>query len=296
MAKDQTLSEDEASVIAAMQFDPFADDGSGETEESQGAEASSEGQDSVPVAENTEGAPAPEGEQPPAEVPQPEQQNTESQDDKSELEITKQALRELQEQVKQFTSQQPNQQQQAPANADGNNDAEMSYQFNIPPQLMRMMDSEDPAERQQGITHFANGVANEVHKNIMGQMQQAFTGYVPQLVQQMLQTTTVQKQVFDDFYGKYPELNRPELYPMVQNVGQAVMQETGLKQWSPQLRDAIAKRMQAILNGGAMPTTQAPAPQPTAPQQQPFMAGTTSRPAPAPRTAEDEIAETLGFA
>lgn len=134
--------------------------------------------------------------------------------------------------------QQPEAQASAPAAAPI-----PDYQFAIPQELVQMMGSEDPADRQRGMVTFAAGIAQSIHQQIRSEYEGAMQTYV----QQQASSSQQANEVREDFYGKYPELNKPELYGLVQSVGQEVARRLGASNYSPELRDAIATQVKATL-------------------------------------------------
>lgn len=111
-----------------------------------------------------------------------------------------------------------------------------------------------------------------LHANIRKEMQEQFKA-VPVVVQRMMETRTTHQDVVKDFYGKFPQLNTPELRTLVANVTPTVMKELGAQSWTEQVRDAVGTR---VLNAlmGAVPK---PAPAPTPPPRQPAVFGGTTR-------------------
>ncbi len=227
------------------------------------------------------------------------QQQTQS---NPEMELLKQQLTEAQKIIQAFTRQQPQPgQQQGQGQGQGQQPGQQPgqqaepevppYEFNIPDGLVALLDSEVPAERQKGIGALMQGTARAVHATVMQQVAkqvQELTQNLPQVVNQGIQQHNYAREIFSDFYNTHKHLNRPELRSLVVQTAQAVMQETGAQAWSPQLRDAIAQRVTAVL-------TQVVPPAPPQ-QQQPFVAGNGSRPGGAPmggNTQADDIFKTL---
>lgn len=142
------------------------------------------------------------------------------------------------------------------------------YLFDIPPQLMEAMNSENPQQRQAAVQHLVAGTARAVHTEVnkmIGELRQSF----PQLIQQQLQAHTYRENVRRDFYSKYPMLDNPHLAPTVANITQQVMGEMVAQgqrpTWSPQMAQIIAERVFSVIPG-LKPQAQAPAPPPPRPQ------------------------------
>lgn len=180
------------------------------------------------------------------------------------------------------------------------------YAFNIPPQTAAMLTSENPQERIAATTALITGASRIVHEQVVQSVREEFGQVIPHVVSAIVEQRLQAKAVFDDFYGTFKELNRPELRTLIQQVGQQVRQEYGNPNWSPQLRDAIGTRVRQVLSGaaplpqGMQPSLQQQQQQPPAPVQQPaqppHMTGTTSRPAPATLPSQQaEMAALLDF-
>jgi len=186
---------------------------------------------------------APEGEQqaaPTSQADPPAGKETPPTD--PEKELLRQQLATLQAQMQAQAAAPQAQQQQA-------QDTLPPYAFNIPPELLQLMYSEDPTERQQGLTAYAMGIARTVHSQVRDEYQQVMQS----AIQQAIASTQQAQQVRQDFYGKYPELDKPELYPVVQAVAQQVAAQTGANSWTPEFRDAVGERVRALIQPQAQP-------------------------------------------
>lgn len=153
------------------------------------------------------------------------------------------------------------------------------YNLTIPDQLFAAMNSEDPNERRQAIAHAFNGLARVVHSNVRQEYSTALQQQVPQMLQQRQQHEQFQRQVFNDFYGANPDLNRPELRQAIVGVASQLMREgqaTGQFQtWDANFSQALATRVRGVLSSWQQ--TQTP-PAPAAPKP-PVMAPNGVRPA-----------------
>lgn len=136
------------------------------------------------------------------------------------------------------------------------------YQFQIPQEVMDKMGSDDPNQIRAGLAEFATGVASVAHYNVAMQFEERIAELEKQLleksVQQFRQTTQAeeqakktQKTVFDDFYGKYPELNKPGLQQFVQMQAQQLAQQYGVTGWSEQFRDTLGAHCKKLLGLGS---------------------------------------------
>lgn len=121
--------------------------------------------------------------------------------------------------------------------------------FQVPPQLLDAINSDEPQTQAQGLQAIMIGVARAVTQQLHGHFAPQLAG-VDERVQTNIQSTIQAQSVFNDFYGAYPALNNPQLLPVVQ----ATMQQMKLEpefvnmQYGPQLRDALAARVAALLN------------------------------------------------
>ncbi len=176
------------------------------------------------------------------------------------------------------------------------------YQFQIPQELGQLLTSENPQERLAGTNYLLTGAARTVHKTVHQAIRTELGKVLPVIVNTLIQQHAQQQAVFNDFYGTFKELNRPELYTLVKQVGQQVMEEYGTQTWSADLRNAVGQRVKQIISGAIpapasmQPTLTPAAPATAAPAQPPHMTGTTSRPAPLNASSEQaEMASLLDF-
>lgn len=171
------------------------------------------------------------------------------------------------------------------------------YEYNIPDQLMASLNSEDPVERKQAMAGLIKGVARGIHQTLATAVIARLTTLEQNLPTQIGSYVTQSQQaqhVSTDFYGKFPQLNVPELRPLVQSIAQAHMEATGQKEWTDKLRDEIGNLVIAKL-AGAIPAAPAQA-QPAA--AQPAMFGGNSaagnvrvQARPGPKTQADHMAD-----
>lgn len=146
----------------------------------------------------------------------------------------------------------------APGGENSNAEAAVpEYAFQIPDQLMTLMESEDPVERRQGYAQLIQGTAQVVHAQVLQAVGEQYQRGVPAIVHKIVAEQALAKQVFDDFYGKYPTLNKPELRDFIKNTALEVGKTYNAKEWTPALRDAIAKRAFDVLGQtpGSVPAT-----------------------------------------
>lgn len=281
---------DETDVKRILEFDPFGDEPQPKPAQQQ-APVVPTPQAQVPSADGQQ----PQGAQPALQAVPPVTPAPQPKSEESELELLKKSYAEAQAQLRMQQAQgaQPQQPAQPKSEAPDPLTHVPAYQYTVPPQLLAGLRSEDPAEQAGAVGALIQGVSQTVHQQVLGQMRQAFQT-VPQMVYSQINTVRTQQEVFQDFYGSYPELNRPELYPVVAQCGAALMQETGQMTYSPQMKQAIAARVKQLLGMAAPVQQPTPAPAPSAPG--PYMSGgaPAARPtAPVRPSEEDDIANTI---
>ena len=141
-----------------------------------------------------------------------------------------------------------------------------------------------------------NGVANHVWNAFTEHLQREILPSVPRMIEQYVTSARNQENVARDFYGKYPQLQIPEMAPMIQTIGAQIANEwhqAGRSiEWSEPLRDAIAERVFARL-----PFLRTVAP--TAPQtngagrRQPYAVGSGARPQGEPESPQRDMIEMI---
>lgn len=149
----------------------------------------------------------------------------------------------------------------APVQQQQQDDELPAYQFQLPVELRKLLDSEDAGERAQGMQYALQGLARLIHSNL----REEYRGYmksnqpdVASTVQTIMAHRQQQQEIFNDFYGAYKDLNHPALHQVVLSVGQQVYKEHPGLQYNNQVRDEIARRTYAIL-GRQMPKAGKPA-------------------------------------
>lgn len=144
------------------------------------------------------------------------------------------------------------------------------YSFNISPKLYNALFGSEVAdeERMMALQGFASGIATTVHNNIMeslGSWTKRQFNAVPRvvnyLVEQREASRATTKSLRDDFYGAFPELNKPELSPIIRATIQSIQKETGATAWTPQMRNLVGERVKKVLSAYAQANAPvAPAP------------------------------------
>ena len=167
------------------------------------------------------------------------------------------------------------------------------YEFDVPEQMMTMLNSENPAERKAGVQYLIKGVGRAIHSQIRQEIRQV----LPQVIAAHIQRYEHQRAIFQDFYETHKDLNRPELRQHVQAAA-AMLLPSYPEGWSPRLRDAIARAVRAAqgLPDPSAPPQPAPppAPAPAAPAPASFTPGTRPT-APHLDAQQREMMELLAF-
>lgn len=157
------------------------------------------------------------------------------------------------------------------------------YSFNISPKLYNGLFSSESTEEERVtcLQAYASGIATTVHNRILAELGgwvktqfSAIPGAVNYLIENREKVMSSQKTLRDDFYGAYPELNKPELLPLIKATIQTVQKETGSKTWDKNFRTQVGNRVKVVLGAYAQagkpapvaPKTVAPAASPAAPK------------------------------
>lgn len=174
------------------------------------------------------------------------------------------------------------------------------YDYQIPDQLVVALNSEDPAERKAALAATIKGVAQGIHRTVaqavvarLVQLEQS----IPNSIQGRMEQAQQAQTVMQDFYGKFPQLNTPQLRQLVKTVAAEHLSSIPNAQWSPEMRDAIGAKVLGVL------TSIAPQAQPAAqPAQAPAMFGGSAAAAqspraqhPGPRTQQDHMADIMNL-
>lgn len=271
---------DLSGIETLMGLDPFAEPPAETSDGGTGEEPPPKAEETPPTgSEPGTETPAGEEEQTPAGEQPATQEDPEKALLRQQVEQLTQTVTQLSQQMQQSAGQQPGQQPGQSGQQPSGEAPQIEipdYAFNIPDELVGLLDSDNPAERKQGFAAMAQGLARTVHQVVMGAVQQTYIDPLPQQFQGMIEQQLQAKEIFSDFYGKYSALNKPELRPLVIQTMQQVVQETGAKQWSDSLRDTIGARVMGLIGQGVTtPPPKTPAKTPA----QPTPAGPGTRPA-----------------
>lgn len=146
------------------------------------------------------------------------------------------------------------------------------FVFDIPPQISKLLLSEDPEERTQGFTSAFNGLANLIHSEMtqeFGGIIQNLIRQIPQIVDSRTSEQKTQETAATQFFGRFANLKKsPEMLEFIGNQSKALAQEmhkAGNRNlaWNEDFMEALGKRIHDAL-GIAFPEKGA-----AAPQQQP---------------------------
>lgn len=164
------------------------------------------------------------------------------------------------------------------------------YTYNISPKLYAGLFGQDATEEERiaCLQAFASGISMTVHNNILKSLGswtkeqfQAIPRAVDYLVSRREKETSSRNTIRDDFFKTFPELNKPELTPIIRSTIQGVAQETGAKVWNTQVKNLVGQRVKQLLAAYAQSAGFAPTPAKNPP------ALTPASPAPAKTTTPD---------
>lgn len=164
------------------------------------------------------------------------------------------------------------------------------YTYNISPKLYAGLFGQDATEEERiaCLQAFASGISMTVHNNILKSLGswtkeqfQAIPRAVDYLVSRREKETSSRNTIRDDFFKTFPELNKPELTPIIRSTIQGVAQETGAKVWNTQVKNLVGQRVKQLLAAYAQSAGFVPTPVKNPP------ALTPASPAPAKTTTPD---------
>lgn len=164
------------------------------------------------------------------------------------------------------------------------------YTYNISPKLYAGLFGQDATEEERiaCLQAFASGISMTVHNNILKSLGswtkeqfQAIPRAVDYLVSRREKETSSRNTIREDFFKTFPELNKPELTPIIRSTIQGVAQETGAKVWNTQVKNLVGQRVKQLLAAYAQSAGFAPTPAKNPP------ALTPASPAPAKTTTPD---------
>ena len=134
------------------------------------------------------------------------------------------------------------------------------YTYNISPKLYAGLFGQDATEEERiaCLQAFASGISMTVHNNILKSLGswtkeqfQAIPRAVDYLVSRREKETSSRNTIRDDFFKTFPELNKPELTPIIRSTIQGVAQETGAKVWNTQVKNLVGQRVKQLLTAYA---------------------------------------------
>jgi hypothetical protein len=152
------------------------------------------------------------------------------------------------------------------------------FNVSLPDKLLTAMASEDAGERGAATNILVNNMLNFMWDNVQREMEARF-GNVPKMIESHMGRAEQTRRIYDDFYQKYPNLNKPELMPVVQNVAKQIISAKGQNfTWNEAVRDEIGAAVIGLIKAaGGDVTTTPPAGKKPAPKETPFVAGKGNR-------------------
>lgn len=149
----------------------------------------------------------------------------------------------------------------------------------FPKEITTLLNSDDFAEREQGLAIVFSAVANQVYKrateDLTKRIEEQYLGRVQEMIQERYQQEQLRQTVAEDFYGKYPQLNTPDGQMLVGTVAKAIYDKRAKEgkptnAWDAKIRDEIAN---TVFN--LAPSLKKGAP---SPQKPPFITNGKARP------------------
>lgn len=145
------------------------------------------------------------------------------------------------------------------------------YNYQIPQALYNALFSSEstPEERVNALQGFAKAISVNTHRQLMNSLgawtKENFNA-VPKVVEYMLkqnqQISSTKASIKESFYKEFPDLQRPELGPLLKATIQQVQAETKAQAWSAAMQKQVGTRMRALLASFAPKAAPAPAPTP----------------------------------
>lgn len=181
-------------------------------------------------------------------------------------------IKALQEQLAAKHQSQEQAQAQAPAKDPVfDSDPAAIYNYQIPQALYNALFSSEstPEERVNALQGFAKAISVNTHRQLMNSLgawtKENFNA-VPKVVEYMLkqnqQISSTRASIKESFYKEFPDLQRPELGPLLKATIQQVQAETKAQAWSAAMQKQVGTRMRALLASFAPKAAPAPAPTP----------------------------------
>lgn len=169
------------------------------------------------------------------------------------------------------------------------------YTYNISPKLYAGLFGQDATEEERiaCLQAFASGISMTVHNNILKSLGswtkeqfQAIPRAVDYLVSRREKETSSRNTIRDDFFKTFPELNKPELTPIIRSTIQGVAQETGAKVWNTQVKNLVGQRVKQLLAAYAQSAGFAPVPAKNPPALTPASPAPAKAPTPDPNSTD----------
>lgn len=169
------------------------------------------------------------------------------------------------------------------------------YTYNISPKLYAGLFGQDATEEERiaCLQAFASGISMTVHNNILKSLGswtkeqfQAIPRAVDYLVSRREKETSSRNTIRDDFFKTFPELNKPELTPIIRSTIQGVAQETGAKVWNTQVKNLVGQRVKQLLAAYAQSAGFVPSPAKNPPALTPASPAPAKAPTPDPNSTD----------
>lgn len=305
---------DKITIEDLMHGDPFAEKPEAKTEggeETQETEAKPEEKEVEAKETETETPETPETETPETPgTPETPESDSELSRIKFENEQLREQVRQLNQNVqalvKHTQGTQSQSQGQTPQGQGPQTPDIPPYEFEIPEEIMRLVDSDDERDRRVGMKRLLQGYARAIHKTVREHELPGIERLIKENIPQSPQTSQANPQqelarrIEEDYFSNFPDLKDPKIQAVNTQAWNEVMHSLHAQgynvqelRWTPELRNRVGERARAIVRGMGGSTPQSTQPQPaprSAPRRAPAQpgGGGGTRPASGPEMTEEE--------
>jgi hypothetical protein len=131
----------------------------------------------------------------------------------------------------------------------------------VPDVAIQGLVSENPLERKQALAQVLGVAMHVTHrlaaKQAVEQLRSEFSRVLPAYVHETMQSETTRREVHNDFYTKFPQLNHPVLKQVVMREAATLAPKLGVKAWTPEFRDSLGAHVMNMLPQMAAPAAPA---------------------------------------
>jgi hypothetical protein len=131
----------------------------------------------------------------------------------------------------------------------------------IPDAALNGLVSENPLERKQALAQVLGVAMHVTHrlaaKQAVEQLRGEFSRVLPAYVGEQMRSEVVRREVHNDFYTKFPQLNHPAVKQIVMQEAASLAPRLGVKAWTPEFRDRLGAHVLSMLPQMAAPVAPA---------------------------------------